>query len=136
MDKQSFFGLIRPIARLLYAEGSPVFPSVRMAQSWLETGGIVPGWNNLGGYKAGGGVPNGYWKGAVVSKSTWEVIDGKRVSVVASFRAYDSIYDFYKDQDLLFARSRYLSVRNAASPFEQARMLQASGYATRSGLRE
>ncbi|MBM7564550.1 glucosaminidase domain-containing protein [Paenibacillus sacheonensis] len=84
----------------------------------------------MGGYKASGGIPNGYWKGAVVNKATWEVINGQRVRVVAAFRAYDSMYEFYKDQDLLYARSRYLAVRSALSPIEQARMLQASGYAT------
>ncbi|MBO7744151.1 glucosaminidase domain-containing protein [Paenibacillus sp. MWE-103] len=130
MDKQSFFGLLRPIARRLYAEGSPIFPSVRLAQSWLETGGTIPAWNNLGGLKAAGGVPNGYWKGDVVNKRTWETVGGRRVEVVASFRAYDSVGDFYKDQDLLYARSRYDAVRNAATPEAQARMLQASGYAT------
>ncbi|MBP3964524.1 glycoside hydrolase family 73 protein [Paenibacillus lignilyticus] len=130
MDKQSFFELLLPVVKRIYAEGSPVFPSVRLAQSWLETGGNIPYWNNLAGYKVGAGVPNGYWKGAVVDKRTWEVIDGRRVTETATFRAYDSIYDFYKDQDLLFARSRYDRVRLAKTPFEQVRMLLACGYAT------
>nr|WP_225442852.1 glucosaminidase domain-containing protein [Paenibacillus lycopersici] len=130
LDKPSFYALIGPIAKRLRAEGSLMYPSVRMAQSWLETGGNIPAWNNLGGYKAGGGLPNGFWKGEVVNKSTWEVINGQRIKIVAAFRAYDSIYDFYKDQDILFGQSRYLAVRNAAAPEEQARMLQACGYAT------
>ncbi|REE94338.1 flagellar protein FlgJ [Paenibacillus taihuensis] len=130
MDKQSFFAYLVPIVRQLYLEGSPIYPSVRLAQSWLETGGNLPYWNNLAGYKAGAGVPSGYWKGAVVNKSTWEIINGKRVNIVAAFRAYDSIYDFFKDQDLLFATSRYTRVREAKGPFEQAEMLLACGYAT------
>ncbi|QHW30137.1 muramidase (flagellum-specific) [Paenibacillus rhizovicinus] len=130
MDKPSFYAMLGPIARQLYAEGSSIFPSVRLAQSWLETGGKIPAWNNLGGYKAGGGAPNGFWKGEVVNKSTWEWMDGRRVDLVAVFRAYDTVGDFYKDQDILYGRSRYLAVRNAATPVEQARMLQASGYAS------
>ncbi|WP_219836583.1 glycoside hydrolase family 73 protein [Paenibacillus sp. R14(2021)] len=130
MNRQAFFEMLIPIVKQLQAEGSPLFPSVRLAQSWLETGGNIPYWNNLGGYKPGSGVPNGYWKGTVVNKRTWEVIDGKRITVVTAFRAYDSIYDFYKDQDLLFAGKRYAAVRSAGTPVEQARMLQASGYAT------
>ncbi|SEN28136.1 glycoside hydrolase family 73 protein [Paenibacillus sp. OV219] len=126
----SFFAKLVPIARQLYLEGSPIYPSVRLAQCWLETGGNIPYWNNLAGYKGGSGVPNGYWKGAVVNKQTWEVINGRRVDVVATFRAYDSIYDFFKDQDLLFARSRYTRVHEAKGPFEQAQMLLECGYAT------
>ncbi|AZN40777.1 glycoside hydrolase family 73 protein [Paenibacillus albus] len=130
MDKPSFFAKLIPIARQLYLEGSPIYPSVRLAQCWLETGGNIPYWNNLAGYKVGSGVPNGYWKGAVVNKQTWEVINGKRVDVVAAFRAYDNLYDFFKDQDLLFARSLYTRVREAKGPFEQAQMLLECGYAT------
>lgn len=130
MDKPSFFAQLIPIARQLYLEGSPIYPSVRLAQSWLETGGNLPYWNNLAGYKVGAGVPNGYWKGAAVNKQTWEVINGKRITIVATFRAYDSIYDFFKDQDLLFSTSRYTQVREAKGPFEQAQMLLACGYAT------
>ena len=66
----------------------------------------------------------------VVNKNTWEVYNDQRVEVVAAFRAYDSIYDFYKDQDLLFMISRYDRVRSAQSPKQQAQALQACGYAT------
>ncbi|WP_308639189.1 glycoside hydrolase family 73 protein [Paenibacillus silvisoli] len=130
MDKPSFFALLLPYAKRLQAEGSPIFPSVRLAQSWHETGGTIPAWNNLGGYKAGSGTPNQYWNGQVVEKKSWEVIGGQRVTVTATFRAYDSIYLFYKDQDLLFQRSRYTPVRLAATPNEQAQMLLQCGYAT------
>jgi len=130
LDKVQFFELLAPVAIRVRNEGSSMFPSLRLAQNWLETGGKIPSWNNLGGYKVGSGKPNAYWRGAIVNKGTWEVYDNQRIEVVAAFRAYDSIYDFYKDQDLLFMIKRYERVRAAQSPKQQAQALQACGYAT------
>lgn len=130
MTDDEFIGRLAPIAVRLRVEGSPMLPSVRLAQNLLETGGRIHTWNNLGGIKVGRGKPNGYWKGGIVNKGTWEVFDGNRVDVTAAFRAYDSIYDFYKDQDLLFHLSRYDRVRASQSPGEQANALAVSGYAT------
>jgi flagellar protein FlgJ len=126
----TFIARIAPIAVQLRIEGSPIFPSVRIAQSGLETGWKIPAWNNLGGYKVGSGKLTPYWRGKIVNKGTWEVYDGKRVDVTAAFRAYDSVEDFFRDQDLLFANTRYARVRSARTPEEQADMLQACGYAT------
>lgn len=84
----------------------------------------------MGGYKVGSGKPNQFWKGKAVLKDTWEVYDGQRVDIKAYFRAYDSIADFYRDQDLLYGASRYQRVREAKTPQEQAQMLYACGYAT------
>nr|WP_240633209.1 glucosaminidase domain-containing protein [Paenibacillus montanisoli] len=106
-----------------------MFPSVRLAQSWHETGGNIPDWNNLCGYQVGTGVTNEYWKGRVVTKRICEAVDGQRVPVTVTIRAYDSIYDYYKDQDLLLARSRYIPVWTAANPVMQAQMLFQCGYA-------
>jgi hypothetical protein len=71
-----------------------------------------------------------YWHGRSVSRETWEVYNGKHTKESANFRAYDSIYDFFKDQDLLIQIPRYAGVRSAESPEEQAHQLQACGYAT------
>jgi len=130
MTIASFIVTIAPIAIKLHVEGSPIFPSVRIAQAGLETGWSIPPWNNLVGFKVGSRPPNGYWKGAYVNKGTWEVYDGKRTDVVAAFRAYDSIEDCFRDQDELFKLTRYARVRNARTPEEQADMLQVCGYAT------
>lgn len=43
---------------------------------------------------------------------------------------HDSLYNFYKDQDLLFLFPRYERVRAAKTPEAQAAMLYACGYAT------
>jgi len=130
MSASAFIAQIAPIAVQLRVEGSPIFPSVRIAQAGLETGWKIPAWNNLGGYKVGSGKLTPYWRGKIVNKGTWEVYDGKRVDVTAAFRAYDSVEDFFRDQDLLFGASRYARVRAAKMPDEQADMLQACGYAT------
>ena len=55
MSASAFIAQIAPIAVQLRVEGSPIFPSVRIAQAGLETGWKIPAWNNLGGYKGGSG---------------------------------------------------------------------------------
>lgn len=130
MKPVDFIAQIAPIAVRLRVEGSPIFPSVRIAQAGLETGWKIPAWNNLGGYKVGSGKLTPYWRGMIVNKGTWEVYDGKRVDVTAAFRAYDSVEDFFRDQDLLFGIDRYARVRAASTPQQQADMLYACGYAT------
>jgi len=125
-----FIALVAPIVIRVHREGGRLFPSVRIAQSWHETGGNVPSWNNLGGYKVGSGKPTPYWDGSSVNTATKEVYGGVTVNTRANWRAYKSIYHFYKDQDLLFDLSRYARVRAAKTPEEQCRMLQACGYAT------
>jgi len=133
MTREQFFQTLAPIAIRVRLEGSPLFVSVRLAQNLLETGGVIPTWNNVCGIKVGGGQPNAYWRGKTVNRSTWEVRDGKSVREAADFRAYDSVYDCYKDQDLLMQLPRYAPVRAADTPEGQARALQASGYATDPG---
>lgn len=131
MTRQEFIDVIALIAVKLRQAGSSIFPSVRIAQAMLETGCVIHSWNNLVGYKVGSGEPNAHWKGRSVSTKTWEVYDGVRVDgVQAHWRAYDSIEDCFRDQDLLFERSRYDRVRTARSPQEQTFMLRACGYAT------
>lgn len=131
MTRQEFIDIVAPVAMNLRAEGSPIFPSVRIAQAMLETGCVIHEWNNLVGYKVGSGQSNDYWTGRSVSTKTWEVYDGVRVDgVQAHWRAYDTIEDCFRDQDLLFQWSRYDQVRAAQSPQEQTAMLQACGYAT------
>lgn len=130
MTNHDFLAYLVPFAVQLRAEGSPMFPSVRLAQNLLETGGVIHRWYNLGGIKVGKGKPNEWWDGSSVNKGTWEVYNGVRVNTSANFRAYASVYHFYKDQDLLFKNTRYKRVRDAKTPQEQATALYACGYAT------
>lgn len=130
LTRTQFFAAIAPAVLHVRSEGSTMFPSVRMAQSLLETGGELHAWNNLGGIKVGSGKTNAYWHGEAVVRGTWEYIDGRTVTARVAFRAYKSIYHFYKDLDLLLAGARYERVRGAATPERQAEMLLACGYAT------
>lgn len=130
MNPQQFIQTIAPIAQKLRREGSPLFPSVRIAQSALETGWKIPSWNNMVGLKVGSGQTNQYWQGRSVNSKTWEVYNEQRVDTRANFRAYDRIEDSFRDQDLLFNLKRYQGVREAKSPEEQAHQLYKSGYAT------
>jgi len=130
LSKPEFIAILAPMAVQARREGSPLFPSVRLAQNLLETGGVIHPWNNLGGIKVGSGTPNAFWKGQWVRKGTWEVENGTRVDTAANFRAYESVYHFYKDQDLLFRLPRYERVRKAGTPSAQAEALRQCGYAT------
>ncbi|MDR6554944.1 glucosaminidase domain-containing protein [Paenibacillus qinlingensis] len=130
-SRKDFIDLVAPIAVKLRLEGSPIFPSVRISQALLETGGKINAWNNLVGYKVGNGVLTPYWRGDRVSARTWEFINGQNVTnVIGDFRAYASIEDGFRDQDLLFQATRYAAVRSAGSPQAQTTALQQSGYAT------
>jgi flagellum-specific peptidoglycan hydrolase FlgJ len=131
MTREEFIELIGPIAVKLRLEGSPIFPSVRIAQAILETGGQTNLWNNVVGYKVGSGLRTPYWNGRSVSATTWEVYNGVRYDEVKDdFRGYDTIEDGFRDQDLLFQLPRYTGVRQAATPAEQTQMLRINGYAT------
>jgi len=130
MTRQEFIAAIGPIAVLLRLDGSPVFASLRAAQALNETGGVIPSWNNVVGFKVGSGQLTPYWQGRSVNTRTWEVMDGNRYNVTANWRAYDSVEDCFRDQDLLFNLSRYERVRRAQTPEEQALALQLGGYAT------
>ena len=130
MTRDEFFRTLAPHAIRARLDGSPLFVSVRLAQNLLETGGVIHPWFNLGGIKVGSGKPNEWWDGSYVQKGTWEVVNGQRVDTTAAFRAYKSIYHFYKDQDLLFQLPRYARVRTAKTPEEQCVALQLCGYAT------
>lgn len=130
MTREQFFSAIAETVLLVRSEGSKMFPSVRLAQSLLESGGEIHSWYNLGGLKVGNGIINSYWQGQAIVKGTWEYLDGRTISAQAAFRAYKSLYHFYKDLDLFLEAPRYDRVRSAGTPERQAEMLKASGYAT------
>lgn len=125
-----FLAILAPQAIAARQEGSPMFPSVRLAQNILETGWNIDKHYNLGGIKVGDGRTNEWWRGETYTTSTWEIVGGQRQDTVATWRSYDSVYAFYRDQDRLLQTARYAQVRAAITPEDQARALQASGYAT------
>ncbi|MBQ9434915.1 MAG: glucosaminidase domain-containing protein [Bacteroidales bacterium] len=116
---------------VIASEYDTIFPSVKIAQAALETGwGKHIVGNNLYGIKATGNTTP-YWSGAYVSANTTEYGNGGYQSQVSKFRSYPSFSDSIRDHShLLNTLSRYAGVRSAATPEEQARALQAAGYAT------
>ncbi|HET7267201.1 MAG TPA: flagellar assembly peptidoglycan hydrolase FlgJ [Oleiagrimonas sp.] len=131
----TFVHFVKQFAHAAYtaAKVSGVSPLLILAQAALETG-----WgrhdiaaqggrdsHNLFGIKAGSD-----WQGRTTTVATHEYRNGDMIRVDASFRAYGSYADAFVDHAKLMQSSRYASVRRAATPQQQARALQASGYAT------
>ena len=108
--------------------------AVAIAQSALETGwGKHPildertgdNSHNLFGIKAGPGDD-------YVESWTHEYVNGKKVRVLAKFKAYESYSDSLTDwAGFLMRNPRYKSaLENASDPFQFADELQRAGYAT------
>jgi len=134
---EAFVQKLLPHAQAASA-GTGIPASFMMGQAALETG-----WgrseirgpdgrnsHNLFGIKAGGA-----WKGRTVDIATTEYVNGKPQKQVATFRAYDSYADAFRDYaSLLRGNARYQNViaqgRDAAG-FAQG--LQQAGYATDPG---
>lgn len=109
-------------------------PHFMVAQAALETG-----WGkseprfpngrksfNLFGIKAGGS-----WTGPVVQATSSEVIAGVTQKQVASFRAYGSYAEAFRDYaKLLVSNPRYAGVLGSQDAAGFARGLQQAGYAT------
>lgn len=94
---------------------------VCIAQAALETG-----W---GRYVKG----NNYFgiKGQGQEFATHEFVDGKRINIVDSFRAYDSMGDSFEDYGhFLTTQPRYAQAFKTKDPEQFARELQGAGYAT------
>jgi len=121
---------------LAACQGTPLFPSVTAAQAALETGyGKSKIANNMFGIKAIG-AHSPYWKGAAQAAKTTEVLNGTAGTYNLEFRAYDSVTDSIKDHSyFLLQNPRYskAGVFTAKTPEDQARALQAAGYATDPG---
>ncbi len=82
--------------------------------------------HNLFGIKA-----TSSWKGKVADVMTTEYVEGKAQKQVASFRAYDSYHDSFRDYARLLSTSeRYQPVREAPTAEQAARRVQEAGYAT------
>jgi len=81
---------------------------------------------NLFGIKA-----NKDWTGNVVESTTNEYIDGVIKNRVEKFKAYDSYAEAFRDYAyLLTDKPRYNRVLMSGTPWEFAKSLQLSGYAT------
>lgn len=112
-----------------------ILPSVSAAQAILESGwgesllAQYPN-HNLFGIKAS---PD--WKGKHVVIPTQEYVDGKFITVAATFRKYDSWEESIKDHALFFSendwrQSHYQNVIGEEDYKKASLALQAAGYAT------
>lgn len=111
--------------------GTGLFPSVKLAQAAVESGwGNHIAGNNMFGIKAAG-KHTPYWTGDYVTAGTTEYQNGSYVPQNSNFRKYASIGDSVKDHTYFLQQNkRYAAVFTAKTPEEQAKALQAAGYAT------
>lgn len=132
MDKNSFITLVAPLVQAENQKrGNPLYSSVVIAQSILETGwgssSLMMNAKAIFGIKAGV-----FWKGKVYNAKTKECYDGKTyTNIVDCFRAYDSFEDSIKDYfDLICTSKRYKSALHTTSPCACISAIKGGGYAT------
>jgi flagellum-specific peptidoglycan hydrolase FlgJ len=121
---------IEPAQRSQLATGVPA--SVTIAQAilesdWGKSGLAVRGQNYFGIKATKGPGPAG-----VITMNTWEVMNGKNVTVSAGFRKYNNMEESFTDHGNFLANGpRYakaMAVKDDARAF--ARAIHAAGYAT------
>lgn len=130
MNKADFF---KKVAAAAPANMHGLYVSVMLAQAALESGYGTswiskPPYYNLFGIKA-----DSSWKGARVNAATHEYINGAMVPQNSDFRAYNNYRQSVKDYiTFLENNSRYRKngVFDAKTPEQEAKALQAAGYAT------
>lgn len=126
LSPAEFGRLFGPVAKEASAR-SGVPASIILAQAALETGwggSTIGDAKNLFGIKGTG--PAGS-----ISVPTREVINGRNVTVQASFRKYNTWMESIEDHGRLLQNSRYAAAMRVKNDPEQfARELQRAGYAT------
>jgi len=125
-NKDEFLAAMTPVAKEV-AEDLGISHKIVLAQAALESGwGSKVKGNNLMGIKSHG-------EEGGVDVVTHEVVNGKRVKITDSFRAYDTPEDSIRGYGkFLKANSRYKHFLRAGVENEDAQLsaLQSSGYAT------
>lgn len=131
MNPQEYINLIGNKIQVENAKrGNPIFSSVAIAQSILETGwgnsSLMMKANAIYGIKA-----SSNWKGKVFNAKTYEVLDGNVYNIVDCFRAYNSLEESIADYfDLITKSDRYKKALNRQSPSECIQAIKEGGYAT------
>ena len=126
VGKDAFIAAYTPVAKEV-AEDLGVSYKIVLAQAALESGwGKSVKGNGLMGVKSHG-------EEGGVAFTTHEVVNGKKVKITDSFKAYDTPEDSIRGYaDFLRANSRYRYFLRAGAENEDAQLsaLQSSGYAT------
>lgn len=132
MTKQEYINTVAPLVVKVNKErGFPLFSSVPIAQSILETGwgksSLMMKANAIFGIKA---TKN--WKGKVYSARTKECYDGVNfTSITDLFRAYNSLEESINDYfDLITKTERYRKACSTNTPRECITEIKKGGYAT------
>lgn len=123
-DKETFVSSLLPAA-IEESKRTGVDPRIIVAQAAQETGWgrSAPG-NNYFGIKSHG-------QGGGNNLMTHEYVDGKRVNVKDSFRAFESPADSVRGYgDFILKNPRYEKLRTSQGLDAQLQALQESGYAT------
>lgn len=126
---------VQSVAGCLKGKKLNILPSVTIAQAILESGWgrseLATHAHNLFGIKA-----SKDWSGKTYSKKTKEQKPtGEIYEIIADFRAYNSFVESIMDHDAFFVstewrRKNYAPVLSAKNYKDQAKALQACGYAT------
>ena len=135
MTKIEFINLVAPIViNENNKRNNPLFSSVVIAQSCLETGfgasSLMMKAKAIFGIKA-----SASWQGKVYNAKTKECYDGVNYTTINdSFRAYnsfeDSVADYFK---LITTSARYRNACTASTPLECITAIKNGGYATDPG---
>ena len=122
-QQQAFLNKIIPLA-IADMKKTKILASLTIAQAILESAwglsGLTVRSNNLFGIKGQG-----------VNSATFEYIDGKRIEIVAGFKAYPDWETSISDHSGLFLRlSRYKNLIGCTDYKLACKNVQADGYAT------
>ncbi|MGE0859238.1 MAG: flagellar assembly peptidoglycan hydrolase FlgJ [Gammaproteobacteria bacterium] len=132
--KQAFLDEISPIAASA-ASDLGVAPRALMAQAALESGWgrhVIRMPDGSSSHNYFGIKASGDWRGATVRIPTTEYINGRAVTVQASFRAYPDAQSAFRDYvDFIGQNPRYReALAHGANAGQYARHLERAGYAT------
>lgn len=122
-SKKEFIQTYKPIVDK-FAKESGLNSDLLIAQIALETGWgkSIPGFN-VGGLKYIG-------KGDSQTLRTTEFINGNKQNLYQKFQKFNSLEDGIKAYVNTLLGKRYRALRGVTNPYEGAKILQKSGYAT------
>jgi flagellum-specific peptidoglycan hydrolase FlgJ len=125
MNPNTFIATVKPGA-IATMKSRSILASLSIAQAILESGwGVHAPGNNLFGIKANG------WKGKTQLLTTTEYVNGKTVTIKASFRVYDSWAESIDDHAVFIVSNSWYKNLIGCKDFKLVcQNIQKDGYAT------